>query len=125
MNTLLVIFFISYILYSLSNNWAFLFTYFLTLSTYYYLTQIRFFKTPYNTIRNRTTIGTWSAQTDPQTYIKIKLDISRIEHYLEKKSSELGEKITLTIFIIKLMSIALKKFPEINGFINFGKVVYI
>lgn len=122
MNTLIVVFFLSHFIYSIFNNCLFLVFYLVAVGTYYYVTQIRFFKTPYNSIRNKTTIATWSSQTDPLTYIKLKIDITRMEKYLEKISSETGEKITLTIFIIKLMSIVLKKFPEINGYINLGKV---
>ena len=59
------------------------------------------------------------------SYVKIKLDITRMEKFIEKECSQSGEKITLTMFVIKLMSIALKKYPEINGYINFGKVVII
>ena len=125
MNTLLVVFFLSFTLYSVLNKLSFLFMYLLIIAIYYYLTQRLFFKTPYNSIRNKTTIGTWSAQTDPMSYVKIKLDITRMEKFIEKECSQSGEKITLTMFVIKLMSIALKKYPEINGYINFGKVVII
>ena len=125
MNTLLVVFFLSFTLYSVLNKLSFLIMYLLIIAIYYYLTQRLFFKTPYNSIRNKTTIGTWSAQTDPMSYVKIKLDITRMEKFIEKECSQSGEKITLTMFVIKLMSIALKKYPEINGYINFGKVVII
>ena len=125
MNTLLVVFFLSFTLYSVLNKLSFLIMYLLIIAIYYYLTQRLFFKTPYNSIRNKITIGTWSAQTDPMSYVKIKLDITRMEKFIEKECSQSGEKITLTMFVIKLMSIALKKYPEINGYINFGKVVII
>ena len=82
--------------------------YLLIIAIYYYLTQRLFFKTPYNSIRNKTTIGTWSAQTDPMSYVKIKLDITRMEKFIEKECSQSGEKITLTMFVIKLMSITIK-----------------
>jgi hypothetical protein len=67
-------------------------------------------------------IGTWTKSFDPQLYSKVKIDISKVEPYLEQKSKEIGEKLTLTIYAIKLMSIMLKKNPELCGFIKHGKV---
>lgn len=122
MNSLLVIFFFSYFIYALSENRTFLFIYFVLLVTYIYFTQFKLFNNAYNSVRTKTTIGTWGPQTDPSTYIKVKLDFTKTEKYLHESSSNNGEKYTITTFVIKLLSIALKKFPEINGYIKFGKV---
>jgi pyruvate/2-oxoglutarate dehydrogenase complex dihydrolipoamide acyltransferase (E2) component len=92
------------------------------IAIYTYLTQIKYFKTPFNTLRRRMMIGTWGENTDPQIYAKIKLDIGKMEEYLLEKSNEIGEKITLTLFSIKLLSIVLKKYPEMYSYIKFGKV---
>ena len=124
MNAILVIFFISFILYSLFNNLKFLIIYFSLIGLYTYITQFRMFSDIINSARRKIQIGTWGKSFDPQTYSKVKIDISRIEPYLEKKSKEVGDKITLTMYAIKLMSIVLKKYPEINGYINLGKVNY-
>ena len=86
------------------------------------MTQFVLFKNVINSVRRKIQIGTWGKSFDPQTYSKVKIDITKIEPYLEKKSTEIGEKVTLTIYAIKLMSIVLKKYPEINGYINLGKV---
>ena len=67
-------------------------------------------------------IGSWNTPYDPQTYARIKLDITKTEPFLEKFSKETGEKITLTIFVIRLLALVLKKFPEIDGYIRFGRV---
>lgn len=123
MNALLVIFFISYTIYAFVHNRLFMLVYFVLLGIYYYLTQIKFFKTNLNGPRTKSCIATWGGQTDPFTYVKVKLNISKIEKYLEEQSKTLLNKITLTTFVIKLMSLALKKFPQLNGCIRFGKVL--
>jgi hypothetical protein len=122
MNAILVIFFISFISYCIFNNIKFIIIYLSLIGLYTYLTQFVLFKNIFNSVRNKIQIGSWGKSFDPQTYSKVKIDISRIEAYLEKKSKEVGEKITLTTYVIKLMSIVLKKYPEINGYINYGKV---
>ncbi len=123
MNSLLVIFFFSYIIYAARDNKIFLFIYFVLLLAYYYLTQVKFFNNSVNSIRTKTTIGTWGPQTDPSTYIKIKLDFTKTDKYLQEASAKNGQNFTVTTFIIKLMSIALKKFPEFNGYIKLRKVL--
>jgi pyruvate/2-oxoglutarate dehydrogenase complex dihydrolipoamide acyltransferase (E2) component len=67
-------------------------------------------------------MGSWDYSYDPQVYAAINLDISKMEKYIEDKSTETGEKITLTIFIIKLMSLVLKKYPQLYGYIKLGRV---
>lgn len=122
MNAILVIFFISFISYCFFNNIKFIIIYFSLIGLYTYLSQFVLFKNVFNSARRKIQIGTWGKSFDPQTYSKVKIDISKIEPYLEQKSKEIGDKITMTIYAIKLMSIVLKKYPEINGYINYGKV---
>ena len=122
MNTILVFFFIAYGIYCLFYNITFWMIYVTLVSTYLYLTQFLFFRNSMNTIRRKVSIATWGEATDPQTYVKIKLDITKMEHYLEEQSKLLNEKITITVYVIKLLSIVLKKYPELYGFIKFGKV---
>lgn len=122
MNSLLVIFFITYGIYCLFNNAKFWLIYLGMLGVYYYLTQIKFFPTAFDSLRRRISIATWNVGYDPQTYYKLKLDITKIEPYLLKKSEEIGEKITITTFIIKLVAMVLKKYPEVYGYIKFGRV---
>jgi len=67
-------------------------------------------------------VGSWNTPYDPQTFVKLKLDITKTEKFLEEFSNENVEKITLTIFMIRVMAMVLKKFPEIDGYIRFGRV---
>ncbi len=122
MNTLVTIFFITYFIYSLLYNIKFIFIYLALIGIYYYIAEIKFFKSTISSIRRKIMVGTWGESSDPQIYSKLKLDITKIEPYLKKKSEETGEKITLTIFVIKLVSIVFKKYPQLYSCISFGKV---
>jgi len=79
-------------------------------------------KTDYDRGRRKMLVGSWNTPYDPQTFVKLKLDITKTEKFLEEFSNENVEKITLTIFMIRVMAMVLKKFPEIDGYIRFGRV---
>jgi len=70
-------------------------------------------------------IASWNESNDPQIYSKFNLDITKIEPYLLEKSKEIGHKITPTIYSIKLISILINKYREINGYVKFGRVSLI
>jgi hypothetical protein len=123
MNSLIVFFFIAYGVYALVYNMKFWIIYIILLAVYYYLTQVKWFGDKFNNLRRKISIATWGAPYDPQTYAKLKLDITKMESYLESKGREIGEKLTLTIYIIKLISIVLKKYPQLYGYIKLGKVI--
>jgi hypothetical protein len=124
MNAMIVIFLVTYGIYSLFYNIKFWMLYIILIGVYYYITQIKYFQTAYSSIRRKLIIATWGQNNDPQIYAKINLDISKMENYLVEKSKEIGEKITLTVFTIKLMAIVLKKYPQLYGCIKFGKVKF-
>jgi hypothetical protein len=122
MNALIVFFLISYGLYASLHNLKFWIIYILLIGIYFYLTQIKYFKSAFQSIRRKLIIATWGQNNDPQIYAKVNLDITKMDEYLAEKSKSTGDKITLTIFIIKLMGIVLKKYPQLYGCIKFGKV---
>jgi pyruvate/2-oxoglutarate dehydrogenase complex dihydrolipoamide acyltransferase (E2) component len=66
-------------------------------------------------------IGSWSTSYDPQIYSTVRLDITKIEPFLNKQSETLKEKITLTIFVIKLMSLLITKYKNLNGYLRLGQ----
>ena len=121
MNVIIIIFFISYGLYSFLNNLKFWFIYIILLGTYYFLTQYKIINQYYENVRRKVCLSAWKTPYDPQTYTTMKLDITKIIPYLKKKSEEIKEHITPTIFTIKLMAIILKKYPEVYGYIKFGR----
>jgi hypothetical protein len=122
MNALICLFFITYGIYAMFNNIRFWLIYISLLALYYFLTQVKYFKTAITSIRRKIIVALWGPLNDPQLYAKVKLDITKIEPYLAEKSQEIGEKLTLTIFIIKLISMVLKRYPDLYGYIRFGKV---
>ena len=122
MNALICFFIFTYGLYALFNNFKFWVVYLLLIGVYYYLTQVKYFQSSFSTIRRKIIVAIWGPNNDPQIYAKVKLDITKMVDYLAEKSKETGEKITLTLFAIKLMSIVLKKYPRVYSYINFGKV---
>ena len=122
MNSILVIFFLSYGLYSFFNNFKFWIIYIIFISIYCIVKKyIQKNDNNNKNISNKINASAWPNIHDPDTYTTIKLDITKIVPYLKKKSEEIKENITPTIFAIKLMAIILKKYPEIYGYIKFGR----
>ena len=120
MNAILIIFFLSYGLYSFFNNFKFWIIYTTFMLFYYFIMKKTQRIEKSINISSKINHTTWSNTHEPDTYTTVKLDITKILPYLKKKSEEINAKITPTIFTIKLMAILLKKYPEINGFIKFG-----
>ena len=85
MNSLLIIFFISYGIYSFFNNFHFWIIYISLIGSYYYITQVQLTSKIKDFLRRKITIATWSNPFDPQTYTSLKLNITKIIPYLEKK----------------------------------------
>ena len=121
MNTILIVFFITYIFYSFFYSQTFLLLFIFFLLIYFYLTQIQLGSYQHEFLRRKITIATWSDPFDPQTYTHLKLNITKIVPYLEKISKKINAKITVTVYTVKLMSIILKKFPEVYGYIKLGR----
>ncbi len=120
MNAVLIIFFLSYGLYAYFNNFKFWFLYILFITIYFITSHLKFFFEPQSNIPKKINYTSWSTPYDPQTYTTLRLDITKIIPYLKKKEEEIKVHLTPTIFTIKLMSIILKKYPEVYGYIKFG-----
>ena len=67
-------------------------------------------------------ISSWNTPYNPETKVKLKLDITQTEKYLETLSKSGPEKLTLTVFNIRLMALVLKRYPELCGYFKFGEV---
>ena len=120
MNAILIIFFLSYGLYSFFNNSKFWFIYILFIIIYYLIAKFKFSSDNKNDISKKINYTSWSNPYDPQTYATLRLDITKIVPYLKEKSEQIKRHITPTIFTVKLMAIILKKYPEVYGYIKFG-----
>ena len=121
MNSILIIFFLSYGLYAFFNNFKFWIIYIIFISLYFFISKKIQANEKNMNISNKINHTTWSNIHEPDTYTTVKLDITKIVPYLKKKSEQIKENITPTIFTIKLMAIILKKYPEVYGYIKFGR----
>ena len=121
MNSLLMIFFLSYGLYAYFHSIKFWFIYLLIILIYWAVISFKLYTNKQTNISKKINYTSWSNNYDPQTYTSIKLDITSIIPYLKQKSEELKVHLTPTIYSIKLMSIILKKYPEVYGYIKFGR----
>ena len=121
MNSLLIIFFLSYGLYAFFNNFKLWIIYIIFISLFFFISKKIQENEKNMNISNKINHTTWSNIHEPDTYTTVKLDITKIVPYLKKKSEQIKENITPTIFTIKLMAIILKKYPEVYGYIKFGR----
>lgn len=122
MNALIIIFVLTYLLYSCIYDLNFILL-FLGLSVLYtILTQFLMLPTPFTSMRHITTIASWSSPNDPHVYAKLELDITKVEEYIEKLSKKVNKKITITVYALKLISIVLSKFPDLACYIKYGKL---
>lgn len=121
LNALLMIFFFSYGLYSFFNNFKFWLVYIIFVSLYYIISRYKFSTANQTNIPKKINYTSWSNPYDPQTYTTLKLDITKILPYLKRKEEQIKVHLTPTIFSIKLIAIVLKKYPEVYGYIKFGR----
>jgi hypothetical protein len=116
-----MIFFFSYGLYSFFNNFKFWLVYIFFVSLYFIISRYKFSTSNQKNIPKKINYTSWSNPYDPQTYTTLKLDITKILPYLKQKEEQIKVHLTPTIFSIKLMAIVLKKYPEVYGYIKFGR----
>ena len=66
-------------------------------------------------------IGTWGKPTDPQIYGTIDIDLTKAQAW-RKELPQDGPKVTVTHMIAKAIGLAMKKYPDLNGFLRFRKI---
>ena len=67
-------------------------------------------------------IGTWRAAKDPSVYGVLELPVDKVRTYLAEVSTLTGERITMTHFVGKAVSESLRRHPEVNCVLRFGKL---
>jgi pyruvate dehydrogenase E2 component (dihydrolipoamide acetyltransferase) len=67
-------------------------------------------------------LGTWRAAKDPSVYGVCDLPASRAIAYMEALQEATGERITITHFVGKVAAEALRRHPEINAVLRFGRL---
>jgi pyruvate dehydrogenase E2 component (dihydrolipoamide acetyltransferase) len=70
----------------------------------------------------RIAVGTWDHPGDPSIYGMVEIDMSAALKYAAEKSASAGVKVTVTHLVGKAAAEAIKRRPEINGFIRWGRL---
>ncbi len=66
-------------------------------------------------------IGTWGKPTDPQIYGTIDIDLTKAQAWRKKLPPD-GPKVTVTHMVARAVALAMKKYPDLNGFLRFRKI---
>lgn len=90
---------------------------------YILITQYLFFNSDSNTPKNKVFLSQWSYPYDPQIYTNVKFHSTKLKKFFDEYYSKEGVKIGLTTIVVRLAALALKKFPQINGNIIFGRFI--
>ncbi|MBM4253057.1 MAG: 2-oxo acid dehydrogenase [Deltaproteobacteria bacterium] len=67
-------------------------------------------------------IGTWRTPKDPSVYGILELRCEKVLAYMSRVSEECGERITITNFIGKALAESMRRHPEINSVLRYGKI---
>lgn len=67
-------------------------------------------------------LGTWRTVGDPSVYSEMVCDVQPALDYLSKVSEKTGKKITLTHFVGKACAETIRRHPELNCVLRWGKL---
>jgi pyruvate dehydrogenase E2 component (dihydrolipoamide acetyltransferase) len=67
-------------------------------------------------------IGSWRSASDPSVYSMLELDAEPALEYVEKCRTASGQRVTLTHFVGKVVAEMLKRHPQVNSVLRFGKL---
>ncbi len=68
-------------------------------------------------------LGTWGRTGDPQIYGMSELDLTHAEEWIRKNEDKTnGPRITITHLTARAIALAMKKYPDLNGYIRFRKI---
>lgn len=123
MNALRIFLLVILVLYLTFVHPKFLLHFFAIFIPYIIITQYLFFNSPLNTGKTKVFISSWSHAYDPQIYGANKMKSTKVAKYCEEYSKQKGIKVGLTTFLLKLGGVLLKKFPDVNGNIVFGRYI--
>lgn len=84
-------------------------------------------KTKFKRLKNpsswrRLSLATWSAPTSPTVYGRLELDFTKAKEYLKRVNETSTYKVSATHFVAKVVALALKKFPDLNGVIKWHQI---
>lgn len=67
-------------------------------------------------------IGTWKTAGDPTVYGTLDIQVDKVLDYIQKLREKTGTHITLTHFTGKALAETLKRHPDINCILRFGRI---
>ena len=69
-------------------------------------------------------LGTWDHPGDPQIYGCLEVDLTKAYVWRDRQPKAEGEraKITVMHMVARAMGLAMKKYPDLNGFVRFKKI---
>ena len=76
-----------------------------------------------NPLRRKLILSTWRSPKEGNIYGKLTVDAKVALSYLNYRSCITGQKHTITHFVGRAIGEAIKRTPDINGFIRFGRFV--
>lgn len=124
MNGLAVCSMLGLVFYVLMFNWELLNIFLYVSSGYLILTYLYYpYWSPYNSLRKKVSIVSWSDPYGPEIYSQIKVRFSKALNMIEGLNSEGKAHITPTHLVIKAVADTLSKFPALNGKLAFGSFV--
>jgi len=122
MNPLIVLFFVSLAIEDFFFRNGYLVKYYIYSIIAYTIFNIFSPQSQYHSPARKLLLASYSHSYDPSAYVKIKPEITKAKEYLEKLSEKIGKKITWSLFVTKVIGMVIKKYPEINHALKFGKL---
>ncbi|EGD76754.1 hypothetical protein PTSG_08106 [Salpingoeca rosetta] len=75
----------------------------------------------FHNTRRKLMVSTWRSTAEGSIYGFTEVDATRLMPFLKEQSDKSGTKITITHAVIKAIGLVLKKTPEVNGRLVFGR----
>lgn len=66
-------------------------------------------------------LGTWDAPRNPEIYGILEVDLTKAQEWA-KANAEDGVKITPLHMVSKALGIAMERYPDLNGYVRFGRI---
>ncbi len=66
-------------------------------------------------------IGTWTGPGDPQIYGTLEVDLTRALAWRDRQPAD-GPRITVTHMVARALGLAMRRYPDLNGFIRFKRI---
>ena len=123
MNTLRILALLILIIYLSFTHPKFLIYFFSIFLPYLIVTNYILPGSKFNSNKIKFFLSSWSYPYDPSIYGTAKVNSTKVKKLCEDFSKKENIKIGLTTFFLKLGGVILKKFPEVNGNLIFGRFI--